>query len=357
MQDRDIVHRMLHLETGRRIRTITVLISSILLVLCMAGCGKQNQSATVAPPRVEDMSSGRIQVTITVDPPKVELHKDLLLSIRTVAPSDVEVTLPAIDDRLTGFVLSGVIDDEPVTKDGKTSVERRARLTPMLADEYRISPMAITYNDRSRLQLGAGWFATRPIALERIAPVEHSPGKDIEVVMKPVWIYPTAKTVAIYVMLGVLCVALCYLAWKLARRIHRQIKLMRMSPRERALFELSELLSKDLVGKDMVKEFYLELTMIVRRYIERQHRVRAPEQTTEEFLLAVSRDPTFNRETVRTLKAFLEASDLVKFAADHPTGAEITEATVTAKEYIERDSPEKPATEAGAACPTGAGKR
>jgi hypothetical protein len=348
MQDDNIVRRMLHLGVRRRIRAVAVLISGALLASCMVGCGKETQHAVGAQPRVEDMSYGRIQLTITVDPPKVELHKDVLLTIRTVTPSDVEVTLPALDDRLTGFVLSGVIDDEPFTKDGKTTAERRARLTPVLADEYRISPMPIRYNDRSRLQSGAGWFATRPIILERIAPVEHSPGKDIEVVMKPVWIYPTAKTVAIYVILGALFVALCYLAWRLGRRIHRQIKLMRMSPRERALFELSELLSKDLVGKDMVKEFYLELTMIVRSYIERQHRVRAPEQTTEEFLLAVSRDPTFNRETVRTLKAFLEASDLVKFAADHPTGAEITGATVTAREYIETDAPEGIVSEAGA---------
>ncbi len=157
--------------------------------------------------------------------------------------------------------------------------------------------------------------------------------------MKPVWIYPAFKTVAIWTLLAMLIIALCFLGWKLARRIHRHIKLMRMSPRERALFELSELLSKDLAGKNMIKEFYLELTMIVRRYIERQHLIRAPEQTTEEFLAAVGKNPKFSHEVVSRLRSFLEAADLVKFAGDHPTGTEISGATVTATEYIEKDSP------------------
>jgi hypothetical protein len=319
----------------------------ILAALLASGCSGKKAAPEKLAPRVEDMSSGQVQVTITADPPKVELHKDILLTIKTVAQSDTEVTLPPLDDRLTGFILSGVLDDEPVIADGKTTLQRRLRLTPILADEYRIGPMAISYADKRKNPPITGWFATRPIVFERIAPVEHSPGKDIEVVMKPVWIYPSFKTVALYTLLVISLVALCFLGWKLAKRIHRHIKLMRMSPRERALFELSELLSKDLTAKNMIKEFYLELTMIVRRYIERQHLIRAPEQTTEEFLLAVSKDSRFSHEVVRRLRSFLEAADLVKFAADHPTGEEISGATMTAKEYIEKDAPVERTVEKG----------
>ena len=100
---------------------------------------------------------------------------------------------------------------------------------------------------------------------------------------------------------------------------------------------LAELLARDLVGQNRVKEFYVELTMVVRRYIERQHAVRAPEQTTEEFLAAAGRDRRFDAETVDRLKAFLEAADLVKFAAYRPPAGTTDTATSTAREYIEED--------------------
>jgi len=111
-----------------------------------------------------------------------------------------------------------------------------------------------------------------------------------------------------------------------------------MSPRERALEELAELMARDLVGKNMVKEFYLELTMIVRRYIERAHAIRAPEQTTEEFLAAVSSDNRFGQEVINRLRLFLEAADLVKFAAYHPESDAISRATETARSYVVTDA-------------------
>jgi hypothetical protein len=113
-----------------------------------------------------------------------------------------------------------------------------------------------------------------------------------------------------------------------------------MSPRERALRELSALLAKDLIAHDQPKEFYLELTMIVRRYIERQHAIRAPEQTTEEFLVAVSQDSRFPPPVLMRLRAFLEAADLVKFATHRPAPESAREATGTAKEYIQTDASE-----------------
>ena len=58
--------------------------------------------------------------------------------------------------------------------------------------------------------------------------------------------------------------------------------------------------------------------MIVRRYIERSTGVRAPEQTTEEFLREVNDNNLFPHETNARLGAFLESADLVKFAGYQP---------------------------------------
>ncbi len=138
--------------------------------------------------------------------------------------------------------------------------------------------------------------------------------------------------------MGLVGVVLLFLLWKLATRVKEEVALRRMSAKERALRELAVLMRQDLIGQHKVKEFYFELTMIVRRYIERQHGVRAPEQTTEEFLDAVSKDSRFSSEIIDRLRAFLQAADLVKYAAYTPDDDAIGTATRTATDYIERDA-------------------
>ena len=114
--------------------------------------------------------------------------------------------------------------------------------------------------------------------------------------------------------------------------------LRRLSPAERAVRELDALLAKDLIRRGKVKDFYVELTMVVRRYIERQHGIRAPEQTTQEFLRAAGDDRRFPPAVLRKLAAFLEAADLVKFAAHQPDADAIDRAARTARDFILTDS-------------------
>ena len=299
---------------------------------CVVASDAQTQS------RTEDMSHGPVKVTVVATPAVVHLDRDVLLVIRVEAPSEIEVALPPMSGRLSGFLLSGMYTRGPFVVDGKATTEYHARLTPDIADEYRIAPMAITYADKSVSPAKSHWFPTRALVFETAAPFKGDPGEKVDVAVEPVWIRPPFKTVAFYVFLALAGLALILLVWRLAKRAHRQIQLMRLSPRERALKELDILLGKHLVEKGHVKDFYLQLTMIVRRYIERQHAVRAPEQTTEEFLLAVSADPRFTPTVVAKLKEFLQAADLVKFAAHRPGQADIDGATESAREYVRTDA-------------------
>lgn len=288
-------------------------------------------------PRVEKMASGPVELIITADPSQVHLDRDILLSIKTIAPSNIIVRLPPLDNRLTGFTLSGAFDREPTTRDGTIAHEHCFRLTPLVAAEYRLAPMAVTYTDASRPNAPESWFATQAI-LFGVAPLgnEH-PGASIRDIRGPVWIYPAFKTVAGWMAILALMVAGAWALYRLSRRVHRAIQLRRMSPRERALEELADLMARDLISKKQVKEFFLELTMIVRRYIERAHSIRAPEQTTEEFLLAATCNPQFRPVVLGKLRVFLQTADLVKFAAYRPEPAVVDRAFGTARDYIETD--------------------
>ncbi len=314
-----------------------------LLLLGLTGCDRRREQAadiTGTHPRIEEMAQGEVDLSFSIDPPSVHYERDTLLTITVSAPEQVQVGLPQLADRLQGFILNGTFEDPAMPEGGRVTRRLNARLTPVPGREHRIAPMPILVSDGRETPAAGTWFPTRPIVLDVTPTTDADPGTDIHDAMDPVWIRPPFREVAGYALLVLGIAALAVLLWKLAGRLHRQVKLMRMSPRERALKELAILLGKDLIHKKQVKAFYLELTMIVRRYIERAHKVRAPEQTTEEFLAAVTDDPQFSREVVTRLKDFLQAADLVKFAAYNPSDRDIDSATTTARSYIEQDAAE-----------------
>jgi hypothetical protein len=102
--------------------------------------------------------------------------------------------------------------------------------------------------------------------------------------------------------------------------------------KEVALSKLESLWQKDYITKGLIKEFYLELTEIVRWYIEKKFDVNALESTTEELynLLKKKVDKKYNLK----LRSFLENADLAKFAKYTPQKEQIVKDFETARELI-----------------------
>ena len=76
----------------------------------------------------------------------------------------------------------------------------------------------------------------------------------------------------------------------------------------------------------------------MRRYIERSTGVRAPEQTTEEFLREIVTNSAFTDEEQRRLQQFLESADLVKFAGHQPAQEDMDASIKGAREFTQRNS-------------------
>ncbi len=111
------------------------------------------------------------------------------------------------------------------------------------------------------------------------------------------------------------------------------------NPWEIAFEELERLKEDGLIVKGRYKEYYSRLSDIVRGYFERRFRIRAPEMTTEEFLISL-KDCNFLKEFQKdTLKQFLHASDMVKFAKYSPTVSEAEDSFVLANRLIKETIP------------------
>ncbi len=116
----------------------------------------------------------------------------------------------------------------------------------------------------------------------------------------------------VYVSIGVIVLLLLFVLWFIYKRRHKKPVVEQQPPpipaEQEALQALEQLKFSD------AKQYYIELSNIVRRFIERRFDLNATEQTTEEFLINASRSSLLNDANRQMLETFLREADMVKFA-------------------------------------------
>lgn len=283
--------------------------------------------------QMADLGRDGIGITVDAEPGSVDVGRDFFVTVTVTAPVGKTAQIPDLRDRFKGFQVAEDLMEEPEsTEDGRTRTVMRWRLVPEpCAKRYRLAPFVVTVMpDGHSFYVNPVVFDPPPARKAVEGEMEILPMRDRDPFS---W-----ESTGHYSILLVGVVLLGLLAWWLIRRILLMVKIHRMSPIERALYELDVLLKKGLPGRGFFKDFYVELTMVVRRYIERRHAVRAPNLTTEEFLRAAQENAAFTPEVIVELQNFLESSDMVKFAGVEATPEMTDAATKKARNYLEADS-------------------
>ena len=284
-----------------------------------------------------DLSKNGVTLTVTASPDRVDVARDFEVTVKASVPAGRAIVMPDLRDRFRGFSVAEDFAEEPVVDaDGGTVYVSSWRLVPKPCEKvYKLAPFVV-----SVVQTGAAdqeSFYTSPVYFEGPAArepvtggIEVDPKKDLPPLS---WKLVRWCALALLAILAVIAGI-----WWAVRTILQKVKEHRMSPIERAMLELDRLLKKGLPGRGRYKDFYVELTMVVRRYIQRRHAVRAPNLTTDEFLRTAAENPAFTREALAELKQFLESADMVKFAGVEATPEMADSATDKAKGYLTTDS-------------------
>lgn len=151
----------------------------------------------------------------------------------------------------------------------------------------------------------------------------------------------------IYLLLTALAIIGFWVYWFVIRKQKEEEEVATYStlpPYEEAIFRLNELDEKLLWQNNKIKEYYSELTEIVRGYIERELKVPALERTTDEIIETLtdfndSQSIITSKETIKKLKKLLQEADLVKFAKSKPLALEIEEDRKDAENVISNLKP------------------
>ena len=287
---------------------------------------------------VLEMSRNGIDLKVDADRTQIDPARSVFLTVTVKSPADVKATLPDLRERTRGFSLAEEFAGKPVKNaDGSLVETFNWKLVPEpCADVYKIAPFAVTASPRllsSQADEGKFSFVAGPVVFENPPPrevvtgdMEADPKKDL-----PPLSWKLVGWCALALAAAVVVAAAAVL---LVRYVARRVKEHRMSPIERAWVELDRLLKKGLPGRGRYKDFYVELTMVVRRYVQRKYGIKAPHLTTEEFFEEIGSRGMKSDD----LRRFLESADLVKFAGVQATPEMADEATDSARGYLKGDS-------------------
>jgi hypothetical protein len=327
----------------------------VFVAVLVAGCHSASkldasgQADSLEPTKdaIEKTSeNGPVKATIRVWPSKPNLGEPIHLRLDIDAPAGISVDAPfqeAGDQQLGRFKVVGFTKDAHRKPDGAQHQEQTYTLEAPTSGKQRIPPLRLEMVDsrgEAGKQAGTQEILTEEVPLD-IAPIPTDAiGKDLHAAagkLDPdvggtpwLWIGLAASVVAV-LLSGSL------LMWRYFR-VRRSIA-EKKSAYEDAIGKLRSLETRGAPTTDQADAWFVELSAVVREYVEGRYGLRAPELTSEEFLYIAARWPAMSALDRTQLTSFLERCDRVKFAGYRPDSEESLEALAAARKFVEDTRP------------------
>ena len=263
------------------------------------------------------------QVLTSIDATKNKIGAEFKLTLKT----DVDTLSKVVFPNARNFGALEVIQSYPIDtirKNDRYELVKKYGLTQFDSGKYTIPSVRILINNKA--------FLSDSIKVE-VADVQVDTLKqkmydikDIVAVKDGIgdwWKY----ILGLLLLAGLGVLAYWYFKKQQKEKIQEEIY---KTPIEKATSLLNNLEKKELWQRGEVKEYYSELTDIVRNYIEEAIEIPAMESTTSELIEGLKvasrkKKMKLSQETIENLFVVLKQADLVKFAKSKPLDFEITE--------------------------------
>jgi hypothetical protein len=286
-----------------RIRSI---LHSILLLTCLV----------LAPVKVV----GQVTVKTSLDSTVMFIGQQSKFHLEITGPSNLNYALPAFpgDTLVNGLeiIARGPIDTSKIGN-GLITLKTDYLVTSFDSGLYYIPPI--------KIQAGADTIESNYLGLKIMTYDVDTVKKefyDIKGVQKPPFVL---SDYLFEFMLFLLVYGLIlFFIWLYLKKKYNIVGEVQSSPEDFmpphvvAIMELDRLRTAKIWKLGKNKEYYTELTDILRKYIERRFQINALEMTSDEILSLFKGDKT-TQSVYQNLMQILRLSDLVKFAKIEPT--------------------------------------
>jgi len=289
-----------------------------------------------------------ISIDSKIDKHTITIGDLVTYSIIVTHAAEVQVELPELGANLGAFEIRDYTVHEPVFENNKSVEQFDYVISTFDVGEFEIPPLSFYYSfppDSTKHEL-----KTRKLKIfvESLKPSEEGDIRDIK---DPLVLPRDYRKWIIWGSIGfaslLLAGALFYI-WR-RKRAGKGLLPEKIEPpcpaHEITLEELTALKESSLLQEGKVKEFYIRISEVIRRYIEGRYFIVAMELTTFELLENLKRSEISDEE-IEMFHEFLSICDLVKFAKYKPTSTKNSANLDKAFEIVERtklvfEEPEK----------------
>ncbi|MCA9199979.1 MAG: hypothetical protein KDA87_20710 [Planctomycetales bacterium] len=289
---------------------------------------------------------GPVRAFISLEPESPVIGDTLTLTITVRAEQGVELLMPEFGEALDQFAKLDFVPKREILADGSIVETQTYRLESPLSGKHSIPPILIEFVDNRPGQdpapedLDAYELMLPRLDFEVASVTPQSTTAELKPPLGELEIRrPISKSIWPWILLIALVLAAVPIAWYYLAKARR--KAIRRSAYDLAKARLDALLAKPRTPENL-EPFYVELSGIVRRYLEDRFELRAPELTTEEFLTRVTGSPDLSEEHQVLLREFLRTADLVKFAGMKPNEQVIQNSVLAATRFLDETAQNSP---------------
>lgn len=278
----------------------------------------------------------RVSVSATVQPSEILIGEQALINLQVIAPKEKEILFPVYQDSIVGGleVLSMGNPDTVITDNVRT-INMKYLVTSFDSTLYYVPSMPVSDGIDTIESNSFGLKVTAPelsdstlaylekmnsgqtdsidfqeLQLSDIKPIQKAPfvWKDL---LSLLWI--PAVIILLLAILG----AIIYIIVRKNRKGYFFTPPPVLPAHVRAIKSLDKIKSEKIWQQDRIKEFYTELTDVLRIYIHERYGVNSLEMTSGEILDIINTKQEED-SVYENLKQVLYIADLVKFAKHQP---------------------------------------
>ncbi len=270
------------------------------------------------------------QVTSEIDTTNIRIGEQINYKINVEADSTALVVFPE-GQTFTPLETVEALEIDTTKRDAKFLLSRIYKLTQFDSGVYTIPRQKIIidekpfFTDSLKVAVNTVEVDTTKQKLYDIKPII-----DVEKSKSNWWQWLLIVLLAI----AVIAFLLYWFIWR-KKPLTEEEEIALLPPYDRAKLALSKLDESQYLIRSEVKEYYSELTFIIRKYLDEKVYDRALESTTAELiarlnLLKDGNQIPLSKETILHIESILQRADLVKFAKSAPnkTLAEMDRTTI-----------------------------
>jgi hypothetical protein len=311
----------------------------MMLAVLLVACSKSHGPATVEdapipdPPAdaiVKESAQGPATVTVRVWPAKPTLGDSIWLQLEGKVEDGVTLEMPFDQTALGRFQVLRYATDH-----GQETYE----LAAPMSGKHRIPPMRVIVHDRRSGSGSDTEILTDEIPIDVGTVLAEKTDRELAPSRGVIATEVGGRTwwPILAIGGGIFAIGLAITLWLVLR--DRAVRKSKISAWEMAMQRLADLEARGAPGPDEADGWFVELSAVVRRYIEGRFRLRAPELTTEEFLLEARRIPELTDGHRALLGSFLERCDRVKVAGWRPDAEASLAVLGEARSFIDDSRP------------------